>query len=159
VDEFDISGDRFYFKPEDHSNLEHISSFIMNFDHGKYPKLEQKAKNKMKAKNKIKEIIKALRALGRTESAVVKKLTALRIKGYKEEGDNCPIANYLGRKIPSLKCNVVVDVSGCSQRSTCFDDVRFANHNLRHIGKFVVSFDSGEYPKLDKSPIEEDEVY
>lgn len=95
-----------------------------------------------------KQVSELLNALGNDPDSVAKRLVQLGHKGFIGEGDNCPLANYLGS---NLGCRVFVDEN----------DVTIHHNFYAHTEatqEFVTKFDSRRYPELVLEENEDEEV-
>ncbi len=93
---------------------------------------------------------RVLKELGDTEEDVAASLKRRRIKGYRGDPINCPIALYLQRRL-----NIIEDYRLSVSRATvvCFDalaewKIIWAISYTYPVRQFIAHFDGGFYPKL-----------
>lgn len=88
----------------------------------------------------------ALVALGDTKDAVAKTLHIKEVRGYRNDTHDCPVSNYLldvcgASRVKTGLTTVVVHWSSGS-----YEEVTLPNP----VTKFLIDFDSGEYPELEE---------
>lgn len=88
----------------------------------------------------------ALRELGRTPDEIARSLKRRRVKGYRREAGDCPLAVYLRRKFRAKR--VTVCMAAFLQVGDKLLKVTLSGPHHA----FVVRFDAGHYPELEARP-------
>ena len=95
----------------------------------------------------------ALKELGTSAKKVAESLKAKKIKGYRSEGDSCPIAVLVKKTFKSAE---YITVDGESI-DVCVGGSDYFIKPPAAVRKFIERFDAGDYPELDYEPVEEEE--
>ena len=90
----------------------------------------------------------ALRQLGDTADEVAESLRRAGCRGYTASAHGCPVARYMqGLGFKGFQ----VGASGYYRGPGHMGVMSAKGHNARGVGEFILRFDRGEYPDLEKS--------
>lgn len=98
----------------------------------------------------IEEIKYHLKNLGTDRKTVVETLSKQGIQGFRHSSENCPISNYVEKKISDVRA-----VSCGRESLVLFDEVGrlwptiWYRKEFPAVAEFIRYFDRGRYPQLD----------
>lgn len=102
-----------------------------------------------KVKLNKKAIIHAVASLGRSSKAIARSLKAYKVKGEVNNLNTCPVAMFVKRQVPK-SCRKRVEVDGNIHVYNIEGERIFHKQGSKALGKFIVDFDQGRYPELQR---------